>query len=129
MADATQEVTDGEPDKDQNVLSKPPIDITHQYIKDLSFESPQPQRIFVLDGRRRGESGAYIRRNRRIRDGSGAKSAPPSRPACNDLTSYGAGSYQTDVFSLWVRSETDWRQGGACHSRCHRLILTSRVLV
>lgn len=46
MADATQEVTDGEPDKDQNVLSKPPIDITHQYIKDLSFESPQPQRIF-----------------------------------------------------------------------------------
>ena len=46
MADATQEVTDGEPDKDQNVLSKPPIDISHQYIKDLSFESPQPQRIF-----------------------------------------------------------------------------------
>lgn len=50
MADATQEVTDGEPDKDQNVLSKLPIDITHQYIKDLSFESPQSQRIFVGEG-------------------------------------------------------------------------------
>lgn len=50
MADATQEVTDGEPDKDQNVLSKLPVDITHQYIKDLSFESPQSQRIFVGEG-------------------------------------------------------------------------------
>ena len=50
MADAKQEVTDGEPDKDQNVLSKLPVDITHQYIKDLSFESPQSQRIFVGEG-------------------------------------------------------------------------------
>jgi preprotein translocase subunit SecB len=47
MADATQDGTAGEIDEDQTLLSAPPIDITHQYIKDLSFENPQSPQFLV----------------------------------------------------------------------------------
>ena len=47
MADTTQEGTNGEAKEDQTLLSTPPIDITHQYIKDLSFENPQSPQFLV----------------------------------------------------------------------------------
>jgi len=47
MADTTQEGTNGEAKEDQTLLSTPPIDIKHQYIKDLSFENPQSPQFLV----------------------------------------------------------------------------------